>query len=59
MDSEKNQLGEVNISRTGLHEEGCGEHTSDCKRGKEIMRELQVPEIREYVKVQMTPERTH
>jgi hypothetical protein len=49
MDSEKNQLGEVNIRRTGLHEEGCGKHTSDCKRGEEIMRELQVPEITECV----------
>jgi hypothetical protein len=50
MDSEKNQSGEVNISRTGLHEEGCGKHTSGCKRDEEIMRELQVPEITEYVK---------
>jgi hypothetical protein len=50
MGTENNQLGEDNISRTVLHEEGCGKHSSDCKRGKEITRELQVPEITEYIK---------
>jgi hypothetical protein len=42
VDSERNQSGDVNFSRSGLHEDGSGIHDSGCKRDKEIMRGLKM-----------------